>query len=294
MTLPSLFANAPTVTKFIDNSPEGLKKAKAKTDAKRKAKEKKMAKKSDDACGKKTGNGRGAQKRSRQVAENDEDDGKDEGITKGRPPKKVKDTDDETPPRFTVYIHITAPEPAIPARLQRGAAKPAPAKLVKKGPFFWTIDDSSSFATFKEALAKTIPCKQALLPVTQMEWRYEKPANDSNKLPVSEAGFEAMAVSLAERKKDFVILIIMPPPGKDEAVDIHQRCFCRETNNHFVVRHGIPTMAIMSKTNLITIKKSPQKGQIETHQRRDKLYVLYAISPVVTIVLIYLLGFNDS
>jgi hypothetical protein len=113
--------------------------------------------------------------------------------------------------KITAYIHIQTP-----AIQTKGRAKTAESKPVVKGPCFFTSEDD--YENFKETLAKSIPCKLKLLPIMQMHWRYEKPANDSKKPLSSAAGFEALKDSLSDRKKDFVIFIIIPPPGKDDEV----------------------------------------------------------------------------
>lgn len=114
--------------------------------------------------------------------------------------------------KITAYIHIQTP-----AVVQtKGRAKTAESKPIVKGPCFFTSEDN--YEKFKETLAKSIPCKLKLLPIMQMYWRYEKPANDSKKPLSSAAGFEALKDSLLDRKKDFVIFIMIPPPAKDDEV----------------------------------------------------------------------------
>jgi hypothetical protein len=113
--------------------------------------------------------------------------------------------------KITAYIHIQTP-----AVQTKGRAKTAESKPIVKGPCFFTSNDN--YETFKETLAKSIPCKLKLLPITQMHWRYEKPANDSKKPLSSAAGYEALKDSLLDRKKDFVLFIMIPPPAKDDEV----------------------------------------------------------------------------
>jgi len=51
-----------------------------------------------------------------------------------------------------------------------------------------------------------------------MEWRYEKPGNDPRKPLTSTEGYEAMTMSLSERKSGFVVYISIPPPKVDDVV----------------------------------------------------------------------------
>jgi hypothetical protein len=51
-----------------------------------------------------------------------------------------------------------------------------------------------------------------------MQWQYEKPGNDAQKPLTTEAGYEAMVMSLEGPKKDFVIFVSMPIPYKDSNV----------------------------------------------------------------------------
>jgi hypothetical protein len=65
--------------------------------------------------------------------------------------------------KITVYIHIQTP-----AVQTKGRAKTTESKPIVKGPCFFTSDDD--YEKFKETLAKSIPCKLKLLPITQMHW----------------------------------------------------------------------------------------------------------------------------
>jgi hypothetical protein len=52
-----------------------------------------------------------------------------------------------------------------------------------------------------------------------MQWHYEKLANDGQKPLSSLAGYEAMTTSLLEHKRDYIVLIMIPPLSKDEEVN---------------------------------------------------------------------------
>ena len=90
----------------------------------------------------------------------------------------------------------------------------------------------------KGLVAKAIPCKLKLLPVDQMQWHYEKPGNGPKKPLTTEEleDFEAMTMSLGERKSGFVVYISIPPPKADDNVS-HTRnsmymCFESYSNSH--------------------------------------------------------------
>jgi hypothetical protein len=131
--------------------------------------------------------------------------------------KKVK----MVPRIVTVYIHVEPP--ASTAHRGSKTTKQQSLKAIQKGPFFHNI--SHDFSTFKELLAKTMPCKVKLMAVAQMEWKYEKPLNDKKKPISDEAGYKAMTISLEDRKKDLIIFVSMPPPVKDDVVS----CFAHQS-----------------------------------------------------------------
>jgi len=81
---------------------------------------------------------------------------------------------------------------------------------------FFQLDQT--YDDFKGIIAKKLPCKLRLLPTAQVTWKYEKPANDPKKPLLSNAGYEAMVISLTERKANHVIVVSMPPPKADDAV----------------------------------------------------------------------------
>ena len=151
--------------------------------------------------------------------------------------------------KITVYIHIWAPAPRTKSR-----AKAPESKEIIKGPCFFTVDQD--YDAFKEVIAKSIPCKSKLLPVAQMQWRYEKPANDGRKPLSSLAGYEAMTTSLLERKKDYVVLIMIPPPSKDEEV-VFSLYTQKATTLYTFLRTGIQEKGIMLQNHMTIMKRLP-------------------------------------
>jgi hypothetical protein len=130
-----------------------------------------------------------------------------------KPAKKLKKPEPAIVQKITIYVEIQAQA----SWQQQKSSKKAEAKpVIKKGPSFFTVEDS--FDTFKQIVAKAIPCKLKLLPVGNMEWRYEKPRNDPRKPLTSMEGYKAMTMSLSERKSGFVVYISIPPPKVDDVV----------------------------------------------------------------------------
>lgn len=152
----------------------------------------------------------------------------------------------------TVYIHIEPPP--LPASRGPKSMKTAQQKPIQKGPFFHNVMDD--FATFKFKLAKALPCKIELMPFTQMEWRYEKPASDKKKPMSAELGYEAMVTSLKERKKDLVVYVSMPPPAKDNTVSLTSILSIDPVSDTFI-RPGTLGMVITLKTRSISMRNPP-------------------------------------
>ena len=113
--------------------------------------------------------------------------------------------------KITAYIHIQTPGVQM-----KGQGKTAESKPIIKGLCFFSSDDN--YEKFKEMLAKSIPCKLKLLPISQMHWCYEKLANDSKKPLSLAAGYEALKDLLLDCKKDLVLFIMIPLPAKDDKV----------------------------------------------------------------------------
>ena len=131
------------------------------------------------------------------------------------------DTDDpdrkKTKREVTAYIFVSSATSGPVVRRTGAGQKSAPSTAtIQRGPFFFNVDDA--FMDFKSKLAASLPCKESLLPLGQLQWHYEKPASDKRKPLVDEAGFKAMQTSLRDRKRDLVVNIHMPPPKRDDTV----------------------------------------------------------------------------
>ena len=159
-------------------------------------------------------------RREREKRKREEKAGQNSEAEVEKAPKKSRMIDPEAIQKVTLYVEIHPPAPQQSSRVSKKAtARP----VIKRGPAFFTLNND--FDEFKSIVAKTIPCKPKLLPIDKMEWRYEKPANDAKKPLVSAEGFEAMHLSLCERKAGFVIYISIPPPRQDDAVSL-VKLFC--------------------------------------------------------------------
>ncbi|KAF9470295.1 hypothetical protein BDN70DRAFT_889159 [Pholiota conissans] len=128
--------------------------------------------------------------------------------------KKLKQDTSEQIQRVTAYIHVQLPTPKHPVSSRSKSKADAPPVSVR-GPCFFTIDQT--FNDFRAVIAKALPCKLKLLHSENVTWKYEKPANDTKKPLSSAVGYEAMIMSLAERKVNHVIQVFMPPPKADDA-----------------------------------------------------------------------------
>lgn len=205
--------------------------------------------------------------RKRKRGKKDRADREGNSSDEGTLDKKSRVDSDDEEEQVTVYIHIHPP--LLPSNKGK---KPPPPKPLTKGPFICSM--KQDFTSFKALIAKTIPCKPKLLLVNHMEWHYEKPANNTNKPLSAEAGYQALVKSLCKHKRDFVIWIVMPPPGKDNAVS-HPKITIMQANTP--CRHGIPTREITLKSLLITTRRVPCESHLNRiYQPKDRLYVMFA------------------
>lgn len=121
-----------------------------------------------------------AQKRKDKVPNTDKDNDSDEPD-----PKKAKC-------EITAYVFVTSPTSGAIVRWWPGAGqKSAPLTVtIRWGPFFFNLDNT--FMHFKSKLTASLPCKESLIQLGQLQWHYEKPATDKCKPLIDEAGFKAM------------------------------------------------------------------------------------------------------
>jgi hypothetical protein len=136
--------------------------------------------------------------------------------------KKLKEDDREiqVEDKVTVYIHIQSPSPPLPRQgSTRSKAKTDVAPVAIRGPCFFHLAQET-YDGFMRIIAKELPCKPKLLPTKDISWKYEKPANDPKKPLLNTAGFEAMLMSLKQRRGNRVIVVFMPPPKADDTVSV--------------------------------------------------------------------------
>jgi hypothetical protein len=113
--------------------------------------------------------------------------------------------------KITAYIDVAITRPAA-----TGRKKGSVSECLQRGPFIFY--NNTDFVAFQTMVAKTLPCPPASLNWAQIKWKFDMPANSRAKNLSDNIGFEAMIGSMLERKKNFVIRIITPPPAKPEIV----------------------------------------------------------------------------
>jgi len=134
-------------------------------------------------------------------------------------PDEVEDTEGEEPTiKVQVYLNVeTPPPPALHVGNQ--TIRQAAIKVTPRGPFIF--DFANDYAAFLSMI--TIGARAGhpdCLVRSGMQWRFDRPANSSKKPVTNETGFKAMITTLLEWKKDWTIMVSMPPPIKhtDEVI----------------------------------------------------------------------------
>lgn len=127
--------------------------------------------------------------------------------------EKIGGDDDSAELEITSYIDVLVPSPVVPKG--RNAGKPA-TTAIPKGPFFFF--HTSSFDDFKAAFAQCLPCPPANLDWNKINWKFDTPANSPLKRLSDAAGYKAMVKGIVDRKRNFVIRVMTPPPSKNETV----------------------------------------------------------------------------
>lgn len=113
--------------------------------------------------------------------------------------------------KITAYIDVIITQPAA-----AGRKKGSVSECLQRGPFIFY--NNTGFIAFQTMVAKTLPCPPSSLNWPQIKWKFDIPANSRAKNLSDNIGFEAMIACTLERKKNFVIRIITPPPAKPEIV----------------------------------------------------------------------------
>jgi hypothetical protein len=112
--------------------------------------------------------------------------------------------------KITAYIDVVVTVQAV-----QGRKKPS-SETISRGPFFFF--DTTDFTSFQSLVAKTLPCSPSSLSWSKITWKFDTPANSRPKNLSNEAGYEAMVSGILERKKNYVVRILTPPPAKSETV----------------------------------------------------------------------------
>ena len=151
--------------------------------------------------------------KSKPVPDQDDNSDSTSSSDSGKAAKKQKQELEEA--KVTVYIHIQSSTPRLTSS-SKSKAKGSTPPVSIKGPCFFQINQT--YDEFKAILAWELPCKLKLLPTDHVSWKYEKPANDPKKPLTSGSGYEALTMSLKQKKPGQVILVFMPPPKIDDVV----------------------------------------------------------------------------
>ncbi|KAJ7497586.1 hypothetical protein FB451DRAFT_238066 [Mycena latifolia] len=134
-----------------------------------------------------------------------------------RPPKKLRkkkddsddDIDDGADIEITVYIHIPMNAPTTSRRKSKKSEAP---ETLQKGPF--KLSSTTTYASFLSKIASTLPCRTENIYQQKMFWKPQKPMNAQPLLLGNTEGYEAMVTAMAERKKERVVIVSMPPPAE--------------------------------------------------------------------------------
>jgi hypothetical protein len=125
-------------------------------------------------------------------------------------PTTEGDSTPEPSIKVTAYIDVIITQ-AVPAR-----KKQASSNALQRGPFFFF--DNTTFQSFQSLVAKTLPCSPSALSWNKITWKFDTPANSQPKNLADHIGFEAMLSNVVERKKNYVVRILTPPPAKSDTV----------------------------------------------------------------------------
>lgn len=137
---------------------------------------------------------------------------------------------------YTAYIHVERPPPAqsgpstLRGRFQGKPVTQTSSTIEQHGPVI--LQDQYAFDKLLEHLAQAVGCLPTSIPISQLFWRFEKPANNSRKPLRSQDGYTAMLSALEERAKDRVVVLHMPPAAQPayvmyaDAVSVSLLPFC--------------------------------------------------------------------
>ncbi|KAG2749000.1 hypothetical protein P692DRAFT_20734786, partial [Suillus brevipes Sb2] len=125
-----------------------------------------------------------------------------------------EDDEGNTPRRFTIYVQVWS---EAPIEKKSGKGAKASMAVVSRGPC--KMDTAHSFRSFKQDIAKVLPCRLTMLPVTKFEWKFENQAQSAPRKKIAdEAGYEALldAIKAKRAAENIVIWLYTPKPAKDE------------------------------------------------------------------------------
>ncbi|KAG1738921.1 uncharacterized protein EDB91DRAFT_1347532 [Suillus paluster] len=125
--------------------------------------------------------------------------------------------DEDAPRKFTVYVQVWSASTETQKKTGKAVKAPPLAVTVTRGPF--KLDTAQTFLTFKQEVAKALPCRLTMLPVTKFEWKFENQAQSAPRKKIADqAGYEALvdAVSAKWTTDNVVVWLYTPKPAKEE------------------------------------------------------------------------------
>ncbi|KAG1814513.1 hypothetical protein DFJ58DRAFT_850591, partial [Suillus subalutaceus] len=125
------------------------------------------------------------------------------------------DEDADVPWKFMVYVQVWSASTTTDKKT--GKTSKGPPATITKGPF--KSDTAQTFQKFKNEIAKVLPCRPTMLPVSKFEWKFENQAQNAPcKKIADEAGFKALtdAIRVKRTNDNVVVWLYTPKPAKEE------------------------------------------------------------------------------
>ena len=202
--------------RFVNLDATALQERNKKAETNRKRREREQRKRDETKAarlGKEAQASKPKRKSKSKSVTNDDNDSDDSNTAKATK-KQKQDLIDH---KVTVYIHVQSTAPPLRlAATSKNKGKPPPPAVSVKGPCFFRVQQS--YDEFRAVLANELPCKLKHLPSDLVSWKYEKPANDAKKPLTTLSGYQALVMSLKEKRAGHVIIVSMPPPKVEDVV----------------------------------------------------------------------------
>ncbi|KAG9308591.1 hypothetical protein JVU11DRAFT_11695 [Chiua virens] len=181
--------------------------------------------------------------------------------------KTKANTDDKPDVRtFTVYISVFSTETVTePKRYGKPGKTTTTTTTATKGPF--KFDTSHSFADFQREVADALPCREALLPVSKFEWKFDKEAKSAPYKKIADcAGFDALVEAVMKTRvtDNVVIWLHFPKPVKEEDDwDTGRPDHVEQPFDFDVECDRVPTATMKGRIMELTEKRSAAHAALE-------------------------------